>query len=207
MKDPNLSAPARPVESRHCCRCFDRDSSSLEEEPAACENCRHWDSGLCHLPVEDGPVYDNGQGGQYGSCIVQTLQYPSGMGTPEFAQIYRNFAKRILWMDGDVVPGAFQMNTAWYCKVPERDPIFTEHAHPYSELLGFFGSDPEDPYDLNAELIFTIGGEAHRITRSSMIYLPADIPHNPMRILRVDKPIFHFSIVTNSTYDGEATYR
>ena len=110
-------------------------------------------------------------------------------------------------MDGNVVPGAFQMNTAWYYAVPERDPIFEEHSHPYSELLGFFGSDPEDPYDLHAEMIFTLGGEEHRLTRSTMIFIPENLPHNPMRILRVDKPMFHFSIVPNSTYDGTNTYK
>jgi hypothetical protein len=40
-----------------------------------------------------------------------------------------------------------------------------------------------------------------------MIWLPAGATHNPMRILEVKKPIFHFSIVTNPTYDGKATYK
>lgn len=152
-------------------------------------------------------IYENGEGGEYGKYFVQTLQYPEGMATPEFAKIYEKFAKRILWVDGNVVPGAFQMNTAWYCAVPERDPIFTEHVHPYSELIGFFGSDPADPYGLNAELIFSVNGEEHRLTKSTLIFLPPNLPHNPMRILRVDKPIFHFSIVPNSTYNGEDVYK
>ena len=66
---------------------------------------------------------------------------------------------------------------------------------------------PEDPYDLHAEMLFTLGGEVHRLTRSSMIFIPENLPHNPMRILRVDKPMFHFSIVPNSTYDGTNTYK
>ena len=152
-------------------------------------------------------IYENNQGGEYGKYFVQSLQYPAGMGTPEFAEIYKKFANRILWMDGNVVPGAFQMNTAWYFAVPERDPIFTEHVHEYSELIGFYGSDPDDPYNLNGEIIFSINGEAHRLTRSTMIFLPANVAHNPMRIMRVDRPIFHFSIVPNSTYDGENVYK
>lgn len=152
-------------------------------------------------------IYENGNGGEYGKYFVQTLQCPSNMGTPEYQELYRKFSHRILWMDGNVVPGAFQMNTAWYYAVPQRDPIFEEHSHPYCELLGFFGSDPEDPYDLHAEMIFTLGGEEHRLTRSTMIFIPENLPHNPMRILRVDKPMFHFSIVPNSTYDGTNTYK
>ena len=152
-------------------------------------------------------VYENNQGGQYAQNFVQSLQYPDGMSTPEFAAIYEKFAHRILWMDGNVCPGAFQMNTAWYKAVPERDPIFTEHSHPYAELIGFFGSDPENPEELNGEIIFSINGEAHRLTKSTLIYLAPDMKHNPMRILRVDKPIFHFSVVPNSTYDGTDVYK
>jgi hypothetical protein len=40
-----------------------------------------------------------------------------------------------------------------------------------------------------------------------MIYLPGGFAHNPMRILEVRTPIFHFSIVTDARYDGRATYR
>jgi len=155
----------------------------------------------------DSMIYENNEGGEYGKYFVQTLQYPDGMATPDFAELYRKFSNRILWMDGNVCPGAFQMNTAWYYAVPERDPIFTEHSHPYTELIGFFGSDPADPYNLNAELIFTLNGEEHRLTRSTMIFIPADMPHNPMRILRVDKPMFHFSVVTGSIYNGEDVYK
>jgi quercetin dioxygenase-like cupin family protein len=110
-------------------------------------------------------------------------------------------------MDSNVVPGAFQMNTAWYCAVPERDPIFTEHSHPYSELIGFYGSDPNDMYNLNGEIIFSIDGEAHRLTKSTLIFLPGGVIHNPMRIMLVSKPIFHFSVVMNPDYDGEEVYK
>ncbi|MDR0916771.1 MAG: hypothetical protein LBN02_06230 [Oscillospiraceae bacterium] len=152
-------------------------------------------------------VYDNNSGGEYAKYFVQTLQEPADMGTPAFRALYAGFAKRILWMDGDVVPGAFQMNTAWYAAVPARDPIFDVHAHDYDELIGFFGSDPAEPYNLNAELEFTIEGEAHRLTRSTMIFVPGGLKHNPLRILRVDRPMFHFSVVMNPKYDGEEVYR
>ena len=145
-------------------------------------------------------VYDNNKGGEYGKYFVQELQEPPNMMDPDFRKIYEKFSKRILWMDGNVCPGAFQMNTAWYHSVPERDPIFTEHAHGYSELIGFYGSNPDDPYELNGVIEFTIAGEAHRLTRSSLIFVPGDIAHNPMRILEVNRPIFHFSVVMNPEY-------
>lgn len=146
----------------------------------------------------------NKEKGEYSSYIVQDLQYPEGMSSPEFQAMYDRFAKRILWMDGNVVPGAFQMNTAWYCNVPEKDPIFPEHVHPDDELIGFFGSDPNDPYELHAEIEVAINGERRILTRSTMIFVPGNMPHMPMRILRVDKPVFHFSIMTGGEYNGAA---
>lgn len=152
---------------------------------------------------------DNNKGGQYGKYIVQELQQPETFlsAPPEYQELYKKFSNRILWIDNNVVPGAFQMNTAWYFAAPERDPIFEVHVHDYSELIGFYGSDPDDPYNLHGEIIFSIDGEAHRLTKSSLIFIPGGVEHNPMRILRVEKPIFHFSVVMNPEYDGTATYR
>ena len=154
-------------------------------------------------------VYDNNQGGKYGKYFVQTLQEPASLSAPsEFKTLYEKFAKRILWMDGNVCPGAFQMNTAWYFNVPERDPIFTPHLHDdTNELIGFFGTDPNNPYDLGGKIEFSIEGEAHLLTRSTMIYVPAGLTHNPMRILEVNRPIFHFSVIMKDTYDGTDTYK
>jgi hypothetical protein len=140
--------------------------------------------------------------GKNGKYIIQDLKDPNA-GTPEFREMYKKFAHRILWLDNNVLEGAFQMNTAWYCAVPERDPVFEEHVHDYDELIGFFGSDPDDQYNLNAELEVTIDGELHKITRTSMIYIPANMSHMPLSIKRVDRPVFHFSILIGPEYiDG-----
>lgn len=149
----------------------------------------------------------NNESGDYAAYFVQ-----DAAGAPimdeAFKQLYDKFAHRICWIDGSVVPGAFQMNTAWYSAVPERDPIFLEHCHDDSdELIGFIGSNPDDPTDLGGEIEFSINGEAHLLTKSTIIFASAGTPHNPMRILKVDRPIFHFSVVTAATYDGTNTYK
>ena len=151
-------------------------------------------------------AYDNNNGGEYGKYFVQHSPGP-GM-DPEFKKIYDKFAHRILWMDGTVCPGAFQMNTAWYTAVPERDPIFTEHKHDdTNELVCFFSGDEKDPYNLGGEIEFSLEGEPHLLTKTTMIYVPAGMRHNPMRILKVTRPIFHCSIVMTERYGEESTYR
>ena len=139
---------------------------------------------------------------KYDHLILSNLQYEPPM-SPEFRKVYESFAKRILWIDGNLVPGAFQMNTSWYNEVPELDPIFAEHSHEAAEIIGFFGSDPNDPYNLHGELQIDLDGEAHVISRSSLIFLPPNLPH-AIHIRRVDQPIFHFSVVTGSIYNGSA---
>ena len=147
-------------------------------------------------------MYRNNDG-EMGKYILQDLHDPN-MGTPAFQEMYRKFSKRILWIDDNVMPGSFQMNTAWYYAVPEKDPVFEEHVHEYDELIGFFGSDPEHPYDLGAELEVTINGEKHLLTKTSLIFCPAGMPHMPLSIKRVDRPVFHFSIVVGPEYNGGA---
>ncbi|MCL2391831.1 MAG: hypothetical protein FWC66_04385 [Oscillospiraceae bacterium] len=145
-------------------------------------------------------VHDNNKSGEFAANFVQELQTPPGMLTPEFEALYSSFAQRILWMDNNVCPGAFQMNTAWYKSVPERDPIFPEHSHPYTEIVGFFGSNPDNPDDLGAVIEFGLNGEMHRLTKSTMIFCPKDSTHGPVRIVSVDRPVFHFSVVMNAEY-------
>ena len=142
------------------------------------------------------------QNSKYAELIMSELQYEPDM-APDFREIYRRFAERVLWIDGNLVPGAFQMNVSWYKEVPALDPIFAEHSHASAEIIGFFGSDPEDPHELHGEIRVVIDGEEHVLTRSSLIFFPPNLPH-AIRILRVDKPIFHFSVVTESEYNGGA---
>ena len=141
--------------------------------------------------------------GEKGKYILQELHDPN-MGTPEYQAMYKKLSKRILWIDNNVVPGSFQMNTAWYHDIPEKNPVFEEHVHEYDELIGFFGSNPEDPYDLGAELEVTIDGETHILTRTSLIFCPAGMKHMPLKFNRIDRPIFHFSVVVGPEYNGAA---
>lgn len=139
---------------------------------------------------------------KYDNLVMSELKFEPDM-APDFREIYRKFAERVLWIDGNLVPGAFQMNVSWYKEVPALDPIFAEHSHASSEIIGFFGSDPDVPYELHGEIHVILNGEEHVLTKSSLVFLPPELPH-AIRILRVDRPIFHFSVVTESEYNGSA---
>jgi hypothetical protein len=134
---------------------------------------------------------------KYGKYIVTELKVPEEKKKIDAA--YSAYATRILWMDENVVPGAFHMNTSWYLKTAntlEEKP----HIHDVDEIIGFFGNDPKNPYDLGGEIEIWLEDEKHIITRSCMIFVPAGMKHCPLRLLRVDRPIFHFTTVPGGLY-------
>jgi hypothetical protein len=57
-----------------------------------------------------------------------------------------------------------------------------------------------DPHDRGGEIELWLEDEQHIITRSSLVFIPKGLRHCPLRIRRVDRPIFHFSTVTDGQY-------
>ncbi len=151
-------------------------------------------------------VYD--KEGKYGHLFMQETILPATHTNPEVQARYERFGKRVHWIDANNMPGAFQMNTSWWYK-PNKALLdqpgtmaSKPHSHPFPEILGFYGSDPENPFDLGGEVEFTIDGETHVITKSTMVFLPPNLPHCPIYVLKCDRPIFHFSVVMNSVYSA-----
>jgi hypothetical protein len=65
-------------------------------------------------------------------------------------------------MDDKVVDGAFQMNCSWYFRPPATQMLKgSAHTHDSDEMIGFFGSNPQDPYDLGGEIEFWLEDEKH----------------------------------------------
>jgi quercetin dioxygenase-like cupin family protein len=134
---------------------------------------------------------------KYGKYIVTELKMPESK--QQIMARYSQYATRILWLDNNVVEGAFHMNTAWYLKaLPTTET--ESHTHDSDEIIGFFGNNPEDPYDLGGEVEIWLEDEKHIITRSCLIFVPAGMKHCPLALRKVDRPIFHFTTVTGGQY-------
>ena len=152
-------------------------------------------------PIKEDIVMDNG--GEYGKYIIQHVHVPSYF-TEHDRQNFDSFAKRIIYMDSEVVPGAFMMGASWYYRpIPDGGP--GEHTHAFPEILGFYSGDPDDPDDLGAEIEFSIEGEKHLLTKSSLIFMPAGMKHLPMTIKNVRRPFLHFGVCLNSEYASDPT--
>jgi hypothetical protein len=141
--------------------------------------------------------------GEYGKYIVQDLQEPVWF-TDKMKEHYRTYARRILYIDKNVLPGSFQMNTSWFFAPTPENPALGEHVHAFDEIIGFYGSDPCNPYELGGEIVIHIEGEKHLLTRSSLIFIPGGMKHMPLSVNRVDRPVFHFSVAMNPEYTSNA---
>jgi hypothetical protein len=71
------------------------------------------------------------------------------------------------------------------------------HTHNFWEFMAWYGSNPEDPNDFQAEVVFYFGKELekHVFTRPTIISLPPGLPHHPFEITRVDSPIIQIEIM------------
>ena len=110
-------------------------------------------------------------------------------------------ASRVLWLDNEVVKDAFYFECIWFW--PRQEPApdgGEEHTHDFDEIIAFFGTNPEDPHDLGGEIELWLDGEQHIITKSFLAFVPAGMKHSPLRIRRVDRPIFHLTTGPGTSY-------
>jgi hypothetical protein len=124
--------------------------------------------------------------------------------TPVFAD---SESRRLLSLDGDVIPGAFYMESAWFFPGdwPEKtknDPTHTigKHVHDFDETIAWVGMDPNDPNNLNGEIEMWIDGQQNFIDKSFIAFIPAGVEHGPINIRKITKPMFHFTAGMGKKY-------
>jgi hypothetical protein len=73
-------------------------------------------------------------------------------------------------------------------------PGHPSHTHDVDEFIYFIGSNPENMFDFGAEIEITLGAgedeEKHIINKACVVYVPAGLPHLPITVKKVDKPVF-----------------
>ena len=76
------------------------------------------------------------------------------------------------------------------------------HTHNNAEILCFIGGNPADIQDFGAEVEVELGNEheKHIITQTSCISMPANLPHCPLSIQKVTKPIVFLEISLTPAY-------
>ena len=117
---------------------------------------------------------------------------------------------RLIALDNNILPGAFYMETAWFWpgKWPAtkgEEGTIKRHTHPFDEVVAFVGSNPEDVYDLGGEIEFWVDDKKNVINKSFVAFIPAGTSHGPIRWLKLDRPVFHFTSGTGHNYNLTST--
>ena len=108
---------------------------------------------------------------KYGKYIVtqpklgRTSEHPPGVRT------------EMAYLDSKVIPGAIYTESFWYQKPTSISPA--PHTHDFDEVVAFYGSDPENPQDLNGEVEFWLDDEPHLLTKSCLLFIPKGMKHCP----------------------------
>jgi len=133
----------------------------------------------------------------YAKYIVTQLKLPDSVSNA--APDPEKYRQRILYLDNEVVEGAFYFSSGWYFKATDIQQA-EAHTHDFDEVVAFFGTNPENPSDLCGEIEFWLGGEKHMIDKSCLIFVPSGMSHCPYWVRRVDRPIIHFSTAPHGAY-------
>ncbi len=126
--------------------------------------------------------------GIYSNYYVEKYRRPDGT----FPEAPEGFIKFLVYLDGKRLKGAPYAEAIWFCDTNDTGPA--PHSHDdFDEFIGFIGTDPEHPDELNAEVSFYMEDEKISITKSCLIYIPRGLTHSPIFVPRLDRPILHFS--------------
>ncbi len=90
----------------------------------------------------------------------------------------------------------------YHCLVKPQAKAFNEavHTHDFDELLAFIGGNPLDIKDFGAEIEFTMDGEKHLITSTTVVTIPAGMKHCPLVFKKVTKPIVFWAVMLAPKY-------
>ena len=159
---------------------------------------------------------------RYGKYICTELKQgvvmPGFKGPQTIGQGYvdgfRRPLEHVIWMDGEVIANAFYAELTWQwpdymkgqrprivdpkelAKIPGIQP----HTHDFTEILTYFGTNLDDPSDLGGEIEFWLEDEKFILTKSFIAYIPAGMRHCPLKVLRMDAPMFHYTVGPGRKY-------
>jgi hypothetical protein len=106
---------------------------------------------------------------------------------------------RLLWLDSEVLKGAFYMDFVWYHAASDSGP--GPHTHDFDEVLGFLGTDPKNPKELGGEIELWLDDEKYSLTHTCLVFAPRGLRHCPMIARKVTTPFIHFTTGNGGTYE------
>ena len=105
---------------------------------------------------------------------------------------------RIIRLDNDIIKGSFHMGFVWALRTSSHEQELEAHTHNCNEILGWIGTDWQNPHDLGGEIEFWLEDEKYILRKSCIIYIPKGMKHCPLKDLKIDRPFIHFGMMTDA---------
>jgi hypothetical protein len=117
--------------------------------------------------------------------------------------------EHVLWIDDEVIPGAYYGESTWIwppsypnqispAELAKRTanprPMFP-HSHEFPELLSWWGTDPDHPEDTSS-MGMIMADEEIPLDKSWVAYIPAGMLHMPTRggtTVHTNRPVCHWT--------------
>ncbi len=127
--------------------------------------------------------------------------------------------EHVLWIDDEVIPGAYYGESTWIWppsypnqisweeamkRTANPTPMFP-HAHNFPELLAWWGTAPDHPEDTNA-MGMLLDDEEIIMDRSWVAYIPAGMLHMPTSVTGgkvTNRPMCHWTSGPGGVYTRE----
>lgn len=127
---------------------------------------------------------------KYADCIIysESMEYPASRPIPWLAKIDNrpifNCSYSIHWN----MP--FDESEIEQPAPGQRIVGHPPHMHKENEIIFLIGNNPDDPYDLGAEVEISLGPEMERhiITRSCCLRIPGGLPHGFYHVNKCSRP-------------------
>ncbi len=121
-------------------------------------------------------------------------QYITELGT-RFSAYKQITAPQIGAFGGEDMDGA-DFSLGWSFLTEPFLMVEHAHKHDFGQILFFFGGDPNNVGEFEAEVEMHLGEneEKNIITYPACVYIPAGLVHSPLNIKKVTKPIVFIDV-------------
>jgi len=121
----------------------------------------------------------------------------------------RDIVSDIPWCDSLVVDGpldggpegAFYLETCMVLRAGSVEELEVPHTHDFDEYLLFIGTNPEDQFDLGAEVEMWVGDEKRVLTKTTAVFVPAGVSHCPLVVHSIERPFIFITTGNQSEYE------
>ena len=141
--------------------------------------------------------------GKYGKYVIEEPKFLNELLFHDFSKPSGFTYPDEVYIDEELCPEAntwLDMNWIWEKTNPRELPPL--HKHPFAEIVLLIGSNAQNLRDLGGEVSWGMGegddAQTFILTKTTAIYVPANLPHGPLVYNRVDKPMLNIAIGLNA---------